>query len=181
MVRSLTAGIAAVAALLPAPVVAQGDSGLTLHSRSRFSGTRLSINGPTQFLEFEARSVAVPAGEEWELCTGNKFTGCRRFSQSVPALVITVRSARPAMTAAGPISVATAAAVAGQSVRGVASEYFVVPESGGYRIEVPTGAASQRADEFCRTRGWSSSAHATVQSVAGRAYLADVLCVRTGS
>ena len=181
MLRLLTAAVGVLAALLSAAAPAQNESALTLYSRGQYAGARQSITGPTQFLEFQARSVSVPAGETWELCTGNKFSGCRRVSQSSPAVVMTVRSARPAVTAAGPISVATAAAVTGQSVRGFASEYFVVPEQGGQRIETPAGAAPQRADEFCRARGWTSSAHAAVQTVAGRPFLADVLCVRTGS
>ena len=67
----------------------------------------------------------------------------------------------------------------GQSLRGLASEYFVAPERGGNRIEVQPGTAeamSREAIEFCRTHGWRASAHQRLQTVEGRFYLADVFC-----
>jgi hypothetical protein len=36
---------------------------------------------------------------------------------------------------------------------------------------------AERAREFCRSRGWRSSAYQRVQSVGPISYLADVLCV----
>jgi hypothetical protein len=38
-------------------------------------------------------------------------------------------------------------------------------------------AMTRRAGDFCRARGWRSSAHARLQTDAGGKYLADVLCV----
>jgi hypothetical protein len=39
---------------------------------------------------------------------------------------------------------------------------------------------SRQATQFCRGRGWRSSAHERLQTVGGRVFLADVLCVNTG-
>lgn len=174
-------GLAAFAALLPAGANAQIDSELTLFNRGHFSGARRTVIGPTQYIpEFVVRSIQIPSGTQWELCTGNKFSGCRQFNKSTPAMVMTVRSARP-VAAVLPAAAATLAP--GQSLRGVASEYFVGPDEGGNRVEVQAGTAeagSRRAHEFCRSRGWRSSAHERLQTVGGRVFLADVLCVEAG-
>lgn len=183
MLRSLVAGAAAISAFLPAHAHAQtqAEGELTLFNRGHFGGARRTVIGPTQYIpEFVARSIQIPAGTQWELCSGNKFSGCRQFNKSTPAMVMTVRSARP-VAAVLPAAAATLAP--GQSLRGVASEYFVAPDQGGRRVAVEQGTAeagSQRAHEFCRSRGWRSSAHERLQTVEGGVYLADVLCVETG-
>jgi len=95
-------------------------------------------------------------------------------------MVMNVRSARPVANII-PASATAAQGLpgTGQSLRGLASEYFVAPERGGNRIEVQPGTAeamSRGAIEFCRSRGWRASAHQRLQTVDGRFYLADVLC-----
>ena len=186
MVRWMTAGAAALAMMLPNAASAQSGNELVLFSKGHFKGVSRSLDGPSQYMEvFKVRSVQIPAGEAWELCTGNKFSGCRRLSASDPTMAMTIRSVRPAGQAA--LAAATAAAVAAGvpvagvaavSLRGAASEYFVAPSEAGGRIELPVGGdAAGRADGFCRSRGWRSAAHEDVQSVGGRTFLADVLCV----
>jgi hypothetical protein len=185
MLRTWMMGAASFAVLVSAHAYAQASQEVTLFSRGHFTGTRTTITGPTQFkTPFVMKSVTIPAGTSWEFCSGNTYSGCRQLSQSTPATIMTVRSARPiapvitsTATAAG-----TGAGQAGQSLRGLASEFFVAPDENGSRIEVATGAAGagQRARDFCRTRGWRSSAHQRLQSVGGRFYLADVLCVDAG-
>lgn len=186
MVRALVTGAAAIAALLPIPAQAQtqseGEGEVTLFSRGRYGGATYVIAGPQQGIRmpFAVRSVRLPEGVTWEFCTGNTFTGCRRLSQSMPAIVMTVRSARP-VSASAAVAVSAGVAPPSPSLRGVASEYFVAPEQGSRRIEVGDGtadSAARRADEFCRALGWRSSAHAGLQSVGGSSYLADVLCVQ---
>ncbi len=95
-------------------------------------------------------------------------------------MVMTVRSARP-VGAVIPASATPAAGVlpGGQSLRGMASEYFVAPADGQVRIQVPEGTAeagSRRANEFCRAHGWRSSVYQRLQSIGGVLYLADLLC-----
>jgi len=188
MSRMWMAGVAAMAVLLPAQGYAQATGEITLHAKGQFKGAQKIIAGPRQYIDppFLVKSVTVPSGTQWELCSGNTYSGCRQVSQSVKSMVMTVRSVRPV---AGIIpSDATASGQSpgqplrgtGQSLRGLASEYFVTPEAGGIRVEVTPGTAeamTRLAGDFCRTRGWRTSAHERLQTVGGRFYLDDVLCV----
>jgi hypothetical protein len=188
MVRAFVVGLgAAFAIFLPIEAQAQADveGEVTLFSRGRYGGARYVIAGPQQGIRipFAVRSVQLPEGVDWEFCTGNSFTGCRRLSQSMPAIIMTVRSARPVSASAAAAAVTPGVAPPSPSLRGVASEFFVAPEQGSRRIEVgdgTAGSAARRADEFCRALGWRSSAHEGLQSVHGSSYLADVLCVQSG-
>lgn len=188
MLRTLIAGWAALAALLPIEAYAQGTGEVTLYAKGHFKGVRRAISGPRQHIDppFVVRSVMLPPGTQWELCSGSTFSGCRQVSQSVPAMIMTVRSVRPVaalLTASEMPAGQSARGIPGQSLRGLASEYFVTPETGGSRVEVQPGtgeAMTRRAGEFCRSRGWRTSAHERLQTVGGRVYLADVLCVDTG-
>ena len=186
MLRTWMAALAALAALLPVQAYAQATGEITLYSKGHFKGARKVVAGPRQYIEppFVVKSVTIPPGTEWELCSGNTYSGCRQLSQSVPAMVMTVRSARPVASVLPSVGAAPAAGTfRGQSLRGIASEYFVAPEQGGNRVEVVPGTAeamTRRAGEFCRSRGWRTSVHERLQTVGGRIYLADVLCVDTG-
>ena len=174
---------AALASSLSAHAAAQGQGTATLYSKGHFAGFGMPIAGPTTNLgPLEVKSLKIPDGSVWELCSGNTFSGCKRFSQSKEAMVMTVRSARP-VAAAIPESVALPSqgpiSASGPSLHGLASEYFVVPAQGGSRIEVnekAAGAASAAATEFCRGHGWRLSAYERVQTISGRTFLADVLC-----
>ena len=162
------------------PVAAQSNGEAVIYSRALFKGAQRSIYGPTRAMgEFVVKSIQIPPNSAWELCTGNTFTGCKKFTHSLPSMVMTVRSARPvalpipasATFAGGPVKGSDA------SLRGLASEFFVMPQEGGNRIEVVGSAgAGERATEFCRTRGWRTAAYSREQTVQGRRYLADVLC-----
>lgn len=171
-----------LAAQAPGPDQEQPSDEAALFSKGHFKGARKTVLGPTRFPgPFLMKSVSIPAGSQWEFCSGSTFTGCRQYSQSTPSTVMNVRSARPLA------SIIPASATApeqglqgsGQSLRGLASEFFVAPDVGGNRIEVEGGTAeamSRQAIEFCRTRGWRTSAHERLQTMGGKFYLADVLC-----
>ena len=186
MLRTLMASMAAVAALLPVQATAQASNEVTLFGKGHFKGPHYTITGPTQFqFPFVTKSVQLPSGAQWEFCSGNTYTGCRQVGQSVPSMVMNVRSARPvASILTSSVSQGQSVrGVAGQSLRGLSSEYFVAPDQGGNRVEVQPATAeamSQRAVEFCRSRGWHASAYARLQAVGGKFYLADVLCADTG-
>lgn len=180
----LIAAAAAVAALAAVPVGAQPAPEAKLYKRGHFAGPAVRVTGPLSGLEgITVRSVQIPAGTAWELCSGRTFTGCKTFSESDPSIIMTVRSVRPvARTIPESATVAVQQAGvrgSGPSLRGLASEFFVIPDAGGTRVEVVAGAsdASRVAAEFCRSRGWRTSAHERVQTVTGRLLLADVLCV----
>jgi hypothetical protein len=196
MLRTLMGGAGAVAALLAFQASAQapkqaGDEA-TLYSKGHFKGVRRTVYGPTRFDQpFVMKSAQIPEGSQWEFCSGNTYTGCRQYIQSVPATIMNVRSARPVAgilpaTATMPgqsLPGGALAGGAGPSLRGFASEFFVAPDQGGNRVEVTPGTAeamSRRAVEFCRAHGWRGSAHERLQTVGGRFYLADVLCAKDG-
>lgn len=178
------AAAATIAGLIPAQSHAQSSGAITLHNKGHFKGVQKVIAGPRQYIEppFVVKSVTVPPGTQWELCSGNTYSGCRQVSQSMPSMVMTVRSARPVAAILSSSTTPSEQALrgSGQSVRGLASEYFVSPVAGGNRVEVTPGTAeamTRRAGEFCRTRGWRTSAYERLQTVGGRFYLSDVLCV----
>lgn len=186
MTKKLMAGAAVFAALLPAPAAAQAQeqpsTELVLYPKGNFKGAGRRIAGASQSMQlFTVRSVKIPEGMSWELCSGNTFTGCTEFQKSDPGMVITVRSVRPVAARITTIGANVGAVVTGPnpSLRGMASEYFVAPDDRGARIEVTPGtseAMSQKARDFCRSRGWRKEAYARLQTLEGRTFLADVLC-----
>jgi hypothetical protein len=191
MLRALLVGTAALAVLLPVPAVAQEKSygELSLYGRGHFQGPHLVLDGPARAmtLPFTVKSIKIPEGTSWELCSGNTFTGCKRFSSSVDATAIVVRSVRPvgqAVVVPGGTVSATGAfepAAPTPSLRGMRSEFFVAPQKKGNRIEVKPGTpeeAARQAHEFCKSIGWKASAHADLQGANGSSFLVDVLCVR---
>jgi hypothetical protein len=188
MLKRLVSGAVVLGALVSAPASAQESGQAKLYDRGHFKGRSVTLDGPTRLLTpFTAKSIQLPEGQAWELCSGNTFTGCKEFSRSDPTMVVNVRSARPvaAVITAVPPAAGPAAAVGTvgggpwPSLRGLGSEYFIAPDTAGNRILVASGKseeASRLAEEFCRARGWRTSAHERLQSIGGRTYLADVLC-----
>jgi hypothetical protein len=186
MLKKLMFGAAMLVALLPAQSQAQeqdqSSTDLVLYPKGHFKGGGYSIAGASQSMRvFTVKSVKIPEGQSWELCSGNTFTGCKEFSKSDEAMVFNVRSVRPVAPKITTVGASVGAVVTGPnpSLRGMASEYFVAPDDRGARIEVPEGTAeamSQRAQNFCRTRGWRTAAYARLQTLENRTFLADVLC-----
>jgi hypothetical protein len=179
--RSTIFVVAAISGVMTSSALAQSKGEAALFSQGHFKGYSMTISGPTRSIDaFAVKSIRISAGSAWDLCTGDTFTGCSRFTQSRAAMVMTVRSARPvappipatATTTSGPVK------ASGGSLRGLASEFFVTPEEGGNRVEVDVaaGALPRRATEFCRAHGWRTSAYERDQAIGNRRYLADVLC-----
>jgi hypothetical protein len=176
------AAAAALAVLSAGSASAQGGGEARLFDRGHQKGRVSTFSGPQQDIgPLTVKSIEIPAGSAWELCTGKTFTGCKRFDQSKAAMVMKVRSVRPV---APPLAESASAASgvgirgSGTSLRGLDAEFFVMPDQQGVRVEVTGGAgqASRVAIEFCRAKGWRTSTHERVQTVSGRVLLADVLC-----
>ena len=186
MKNKLMAGAVALAALLPAASQAQEQPSteLVLYPKGHFKGGGYPIAGASQSMRvFTVRSVKIPEGQSWELCSGNTFTGCTEFQKSDEAMVMNVRSVRPVAAKITTVGAAVGTIVTGPnpSLHGLASEYYVAPAAGngGARIEVTPStseAMSQKARDFCRSHGWRQSMYARMQTVEGRTFLADVLC-----
>lgn len=188
MVRRFIAGAAlCLVLLLPAQAVAQEEARrgtAVLFGKGNYMGPRRVISGPTTNIpHFTAKSVVLPPGEAWEFCNGNTYSGCQRVDSSDPSTVLSVRSARPvgSSVVAPRGTLLPPGVITSQSLRGVASEYFVAPERDGRRIAVKDDdQAEDEADALCRAGGWRGSAHEVVETVNGATFLADVLCVQKG-
>lgn len=178
----------AAAVVLPAGASAQRSGQLTFYSDIAFRGQSFTVTGPRENVRvpFSIRSAQVAPGESWEICTSTQYRGdCQTIAESVGNVALTVRSARPLRGSTLPAPIPNAPGNA-QSLRGMASEYFPQPSDGSGRVlSCPGGSgsascAAQTADAFCRSRGWTASAYERQETVAGRNYLTDVLCTRTG-
>lgn len=163
------------------PAIAQIPPGeITLFSGSNFNAVTFVVNGPRAILTvpFRVRSVRMRQGRPWELCSRTQYRDCQTFNGPVSSISLTVASARPVQPQIQP------PIVGGRSLRGMAAEFFPAPTNQqGVRVDVPNAnanAAAQRADRFCTRVGWNGSAYQRLETVRGRVYLADVLCVRSG-
>jgi hypothetical protein len=167
---------------------AQSTGEMTIYSKGHFKGANLGLAGPLTNIDpvFTAKSIQITPGSAWEVCSGRTFTGCRRIDKSVESGVFSVRSARPiapvVSTRVGPgITEGPNGTIEppNQSLRGLASEFFVAPNQGGQRVGVPDNKPEnmrKAADQFCQAAGWRQSGHARVQQVGTVYYLVDVLC-----
>ena len=100
MARLWLAGAATIdgrVARFRSPRQAQASGEITLYAKGHFKGAQKVIGGPRQYIDppFLVKSVTIPSGTQWELCSGSTYSGCRQFSQSVKAMVMPVRSVRP--------------------------------------------------------------------------------------
>lgn len=167
------------AGTLPTPQ--PGYSELTLYSQIGFRGQSYTVTGPRTSIRipFTARSARMTGGGTWEICTSTDYRGrCNTVSEDQGNVAWVVGSARPA-GGATPLPPANQS-----SLRGMASAYFPQPSDFRGRVLAcnrsnATGAcASQTADRFCVSQGWTTSKHELMETVGGRVYLADVLCTR---
>lgn len=174
--------------------LAQGGAA-TIYRDPDFRGPAVAVerDTPNLALRFQVFSIRVAGGERWELCPQPGFRGrCLTVDRTVPDL-------RRAHGWPGPLQsmrrVGEDASWGGggsgtsPSLEGMASHYFPKPRTGrggteGQRVlACPQGSATatcarDNADIFCRTRGWTRSAHQLMETQGRQVYLADVLCVR---
>jgi hypothetical protein len=183
-IRKLLWVALAAALLMPSTSSAQRSGEIVFFSEANFRGRTFVVTGPREStsLPFVARSARVAPGEAWEVCPQTSYRGnCQAISQSQGNIAWTVSSVRPR---ARPTLLPAPVPGNGQSLRGLESEYFPQPSERGFRLlSCPNGSGSgscagQSADRFCQSRGWSRSSFEREETIAGRKYLADVLCTR---
>ena len=187
MRRVLGIGLAGAAMALAGAAQAQSTGEMTIYSKGHFKGANLGLAGPLTNIDpvFTAKSIQITPGSAWEVCSGRTFTGCKRIDKSDEAGLLG-RSARP-IAPVDPSRVGPAitegpngtVSAPNQSLRGLASEFFVAPNQGGQRVGVPDNKPEnmrKAADQFCQAAGWRQSVHARVQEVGSVYYLVDVLC-----
>lgn len=172
--------------IMPEGAQAQRRGEMTFFSNMSYSGARYTVTGPRENVSvpFQIRSVMVAPGERWEICSRTGYRDCIMVSENIANIRRTVASARPwqAQTPPEPGPAPGGGGSAGPSLRGMSAEFFRAPENRGQRVESRQGsatAASESADRFCRSRGWTASSYERLETVRGRNYLADVLCTRT--
>ena len=164
----------------------------TIYRDAGYRGPAMFIGEakPNLGLAWPVNAIRVTRGR-WELCEKTRYRGnCRTVDRDTPMLGtvlrgITVQSMRPAGTGGGggwnPNPPAN-----GQTARGSFAEFHTQPGTGGYRVLACTSGsatancAARTADTWCRSIGWNGSAREHMETVSGRVYLADVLCVRSG-
>ncbi|MBB6426539.1 beta/gamma crystallin-related protein [Sphingopyxis sp. JAI128] len=146
----------------------------------------ISEEKPNLGLSWPVNSIRVPHGH-WELCEKTRYRGrCRTVERDTPMLNnvlrgVTVQSMRPTGGGANPGLPAN-----DQVARGNFAEFHTQPSDRNNRVlACPRGSATancaaQTADNWCRSIGWNGSAREHMETVSGRVYLADVLCVRSG-
>lgn len=179
--------IAVMFLVQPPLAIAQRAGELTLYSKIGFAGQSYTLNGPRQYisLDWSVRSIRVVSGESWELCGRSRYRSpCVTVHRSEANIQRHVASGRPRPAMVSPMPLpAPMPGSNGESLRGMSAEFFPAPTSGAGRVaSCATGAAecaAESADVFCRSRGWTRAAYQRQETVAGRIYLADVLCVRS--
>jgi len=160
----------------------------TIYRDAAYRGPAVFIGEakPNLGLAWPVNSIRVTRGR-WELCEKTRYRGtCRTVERDTPMLGnvlrgITIQSIRPAGGGADPHPPAN-----DQSVRGNFAEFHTQPMTGRTRVLAcangsgTANCAARTADGWCRSIGWNGSAREHMETVAGRIYLADVLCVRSG-
>lgn len=163
----------------------------TIYRDAAYKGPAVFIGEakPNLGLAWPVNSIRVASGR-WELCEKTRYRGaCRTVERDTPMMGnilrgIVVQSIRPIGTGGGGWNPAPPAS--DQSARGNFAEFHTQPSTSGYRVLACTAGSStaacaaRSADTWCRSIGWNGSAREHMETVAGREYLADVLCVRSG-
>ena len=163
----------------------------TIYRDAAFLGPALFVDraNPDLGLAWPVNSIRVKRGK-WELCERTRYRGRCRIAErdtsvlNNPLRGLTIQSIRPVGGGGGGWEPAPPAG--GQTARGSFAEFRTQPTDGGYRVQACRNAsataacAAQTADQWCRSIGWNGSAREHMETVAGRVYLADVLCVRSG-
>ena len=163
----------------------------TIYRDAAYKGPAVFIGGekPNLGLAWPVNSIRVASGR-WELCEKTRYRGnCRTVERDTPMMGnvlrgITIQSIRPASGGGGGWNPQPPAR--DQVARGNFAEFHTQPSQGNYRVlacvrgSATANCAAQTADTWCRSIGWNGSAREHMETVAGREYLADVLCVRSG-
>ncbi len=164
----------------PAPV----DVEATIYRDADYSGPAVAIQAeePNLGLAWRVTSIRVNGGE-WQLCSAPNYRGnCTLIDRDRSRLGflgrgMMVQSARymgGGMQRPQPGD-------GGQSLRGMASQYYTMPMLYGEPVLACNGSAtaacaSDSADRFCASMGWRISVHERMETRSGRVVLRDVLC-----
>lgn len=192
--RLILASIILIGASAPAVAQDRMAPNAQLFSATDFMGRSLTVTRETPILQtsWRPRSIRMGGGSSWEVCEQRHFMGrCAILTGSSTNLasqlgITRIGSIRPARSippnpGPGPLP---GPGDGGQSLRGMAAEFFPAPESRGRRIDAcdtqggSAACITREAENFCRSMGYVSARNRAAQTIRGRIYLADVLCSR---
>lgn len=165
----------------------------TIYRDAAYKGPAVFIGEakPNLGLAWPVNSVRVANGR-WELCEKTRYRGaCRTIDRDTPMLNnimrgLTIQSIRPVGSGGGGGGWNPQPPANDRVARGNFAEFHTQPATGNYRVlacssgAATASCAARTADTWCRSVGWNGSAREHMETVAGREYLADVLCVRSG-
>lgn len=127
----------------------------------------------------------------WQLCSEANFEGrCVEIDrdyavEAALGMGFAVQSLRRLKPGAGAGTPAAGVAPGGASSTGIASRYWPAPTYGGERVLACPGGkpslncAHDSAEAMCRRAGYRVVRYWQIEAVAGRVYLADILCTRS--
>lgn len=194
--RLMLASVILLGASAPAMAQDRMAPNAQLFSAPNFMGRSLTVTRETPVLQasWQPRSIRMGGGSSWEVCEQRHFMGrCTVLTGSSTNLtsqlgITRIGSIRPARSippnpgpGPGPLP---GPGGNGQSLRGMAAEFFPAPESRGRRIDAcntqggSAACITREAENFCRSVGYASVRNSAAETVGGRIYLADVLCSR---
>ncbi|MBO9707832.1 MAG: hypothetical protein J7521_06450 [Caulobacter sp.] len=170
--------------------IGQGDA--TIYRDYNFQGPAVNVTRAEadMRLAWPVRSIRVRSGV-WELCAQRAYQGrCTRVAATEPDLRKTgfdgrLASMRPMGGPPAPPRPPPPPPVNDPSLRGMSAEFRPTPTQGGRRVPAcergaaTANCAAQSAQRYCRAMGWTRAAHQAMRTEGGRAYLVDVLCVRS--
>ena len=187
--RIILASAALLALAAPAQAQDRMAPNAQLFSAPNYQGRSLTVMRDMSTIPatWSARSIRLGGGSSWEVCDQRNFRGrCRVLSGSSANLmsqmglggVASVRRAAIGTQPPGP------GPGGGQSLKGMAAEFFPAPQAHGRRIEAcnneggSAACITRESDNFCRSMGYVRSRNGAAETVGGRIFLADVLCSR---
>jgi hypothetical protein len=159
----------------------------TFYRDLNYSGPAVYVNEakPSLQLNWPVNSIRIKSGR-WQLCERANFGGeCRTYDRDTAMLYRPYAGRR--VQSIRPIGWSPPGEPGGNpSLRGMAAQFYPAPAVNGYRAlacrygSASAACAKQAADRFCVSMNWRASARQSMETVAGRIYLADVLCSHTG-
>ena len=198
--RLLLASVILLGASAPAMAQDRMAPNAQLFSAPNFMGRSLTITRETPVVQatWQPRSIRMGGGSSWEVCEQRHFMGrCTVVTGSSTNLnsqlgitrIGSIRPAHggPANPGPGPIPLPTPTPTPGangQSLRGMAAEFFPAPQARGRRIDAcnsqggSAACVAREADTFCKSIGYVRAKNSAAETVGGRVMLADVLCSR---
>ena len=186
--RQRCLALALAALLLPA---ATPPPQLTLFADRFYRGSQQTFATDQRRIDQAIEPQSLTIIGRWLVCDEADFAGkCLQVDRDYPVAAglgpgFRVRSLRRLAPGDGAGEPAAGVVPGGASLTGMASRYWAAPTYGSTRVRAcPDGkpsldCAHDTAEALCRRAGYRSVRYWQLQTVAGQAYLADILCVRS--